>query len=127
MKGFYGALAKGGVGLLTIESTGVDYPLGIHHGEVQAHLDDDKYIPSYAELAKVVHQYGCPVFVQLFHSGPWHPTSWLGLQPISSSSLKKSELPYPDRNEPRGLTIPEIRTIIDKFGKAAERVQTGGI
>jgi 2,4-dienoyl-CoA reductase (NADPH2) len=126
MKGFYGALAKGGVGLLTIESTGVDYPLGIHHGEVQAHLDDDKYIPSYTELAQVVHQYGCPVFVQLFHSGPWHPTRWLGLQPISASPLSKSELPFPDRDEPRGITIPEIRSIVEKFGSAAERVKKAG-
>lgn len=126
MKGFYGALAKGGIGLLTVESTGVDFPLGVHHGEVQAHLDDDKYIPSYTELTKVIHEYNCPVFVQLFHSGPWHPTKWLGLQPISASSLKKSELPYPDRDEPRGLTIPEIRSVVEKFAKAGERVKQAG-
>jgi 2,4-dienoyl-CoA reductase (NADPH2) len=126
MKGFYGALARGGIGLLTVESTGVDYPIGIHHGEVQAHLDDDKYVPSYVELTKVIHQYGCPVFIQLFHSGPWHPTKWLGLQPIAASSLKKNELPYPERDEPRGLAIAEIKAVEEKFGQAAERVKRAG-
>lgn len=126
MKGFYGSLAKGGVGLITIESTGVDFPLGIHHGEVQLHLDDDKYISSYHELTEVIHQYDCPVFIQLFHSGPWHPTKWMGLQPIASSTLSKSELPYPHLDPPRGLTVPEIQEVINKFARGAERAQKAG-
>jgi len=55
-KAYYETMAKGGVGLLIVESCGVEYPLGIHHFPVQFHLDDDKYIPSYTELVEVVHQ-----------------------------------------------------------------------
>ena len=52
-KAYYETMAKGGVGLLIVESCGVEYPLGIHHFPVQFHLDDDKYIPSYTELVQV--------------------------------------------------------------------------
>src|ERR1035437_7522334 len=53
MIAYYENLAKGGVGYLTVESCGVEYPLGIQHvhyaadgtliAGVQLHLDDDKY------------------------------------------------------------------------------------
>jgi len=55
-KAYYETMAKGGVGLLIVESCGVEYPLGIHHFPVQFHLDDDKYIPSYTELVQVIHK-----------------------------------------------------------------------
>jgi 2,4-dienoyl-CoA reductase (NADPH2) len=126
MKDFYGELAKGGVGVLTVESTGVDYPLGVHHGQVQLHLEDDKYIPGYLELTKEIHKYNCPAFIQLFHSGPWHPTRWMGLQPIAASSLAKSELPFPQLDEPCGLTIGEIPEVVNKFALAAGRAQKAG-
>ena len=53
-KAYYETMAKGGVGLLIVESCDVEYPLGVHHPPVQFHLDDDKYIPSYSELTQVV-------------------------------------------------------------------------
>ena len=71
---FYETMAKGGVGLIITESCGVEYPLGVQHPPVQFHLDDDKYIPSYAELVKVIHNQGCPAFIQFQHAGPWNPT-----------------------------------------------------
>ena len=126
-KGFYEAIAKGGVGLLIVESCGVEYPLGVHHPPVQFHLDDDKYIPSYAELTQVVHKHGCPIFLQLFHSGAWNPTGLLPKRtPVSSSAFTKSELPGPDFDVPRELTIAEIEEYVNKFAKAAERAQKAG-
>jgi len=69
---YYEAMAQGGVGLIISESCGVEYPLGVQHPPVQFHLDDDKYIPSYAELVKVVHKHGCPLFIPGFQTGR-HP------------------------------------------------------
>src|SRR5512134_167006 len=69
MIGYYENLAKGGVGLLTVESCGVEYPLGVQHPPVQLHLDDDIYIPSYRALVDAVHKQGCPVFIQFQHAG----------------------------------------------------------
>ena len=37
----------GGVGLIIVESCGVEYPLGIHHFPVQFRLHDDAMIPSF--------------------------------------------------------------------------------
>jgi 2,4-dienoyl-CoA reductase (NADPH2) len=120
-------MAKGGVGLLIVESCGVEYPLGVHHPPVQFHLDDDKYIPSYSELTKAVHKQGCPIFIQLFHAGPWNPTGKLPKRDtIASSTLIKAELPGPDFDAPRGLTLTEVGVYIDKFARAAERAQKAG-
>ena len=124
---YYETMAKGGVGLLIVESCGVEYPLGVHHPPVQFHLDDDKYIPSYSELTKAVHKHGCPIFIQLFHAGPWNPTGKLPKRDtIASSTLTKSELPGPDFDAPRGLTIAEVGEYIDKFARAAERAEAAG-
>jgi 2,4-dienoyl-CoA reductase (NADPH2) len=124
--GFYEALAEGGVGLVTVESTGVDYPAGTHHPSVQLHLENDSYVPGYKRLTEAVHNYNCPVFLQLFHSGPWHPQSWSGIQPIAASALLKDELPNPHLDAPRGVTKEEIKELVKKFSDAAERAYRAG-
>ena len=62
---YYEALAKGGVGLLIVESCGVEFPLACQHVEAQFRLSDDKYIPSYADLVKAVHNQGCPIMIHI--------------------------------------------------------------
>ncbi len=126
-KAYYETMAKGGVGLLIVESCGVEYPLGIHHFPVQFHLDDDKYIPSYTELVQVIHHHGCPVFLQLFHAGPWNPTGLLPKRDTkAASTLTESELPGPGFAIPRGVSLNEIEDLIQMFVKAAERAQKAG-
>ena len=126
-KAYYANLAKGGVGLLIVESCGVEYPLGTHHGAVQFRLHDDKLIPSFTELAKAVHDQHCPIFIQLIHSGPWNPT---GLRELNnarcSSTLTKSELPGPDFVETKEMTPSEVKEVIQMFIKAAERAYKAG-
>lgn len=124
---YYDALAKGGVGLLIVESCGVEYPLGVQHPPVQFHLDDDKYIPSYAELVKVIHGHGCPAFIQFQHAGPWNPTGLLPERDTkSSSALTKEELPGPDFAVPRGMSYEEVKEYVDIWAKAAERAAAAG-
>ena len=126
-KAYYETMAKGGVGLLIVESCGVEFPLGIHHFPVQFHLDDDKYIPSYSELTQVIHKHGCPVFLQLFHSGPWNPTGLLPKRDTkSASTLTESELPGPGFAIPRGVSLNEVEDLVQMFAKAAERAKKAG-
>ena len=126
-KAYYETMAKGGVGLLIVESCGVEFPLGIHHFPVQFHLDDDKYIPGYSQLAQVVHKHGCPIFLQLFHSGPWNPTGLLPKRDTkSASTLTESELPGPGFAIPRGVSLSEVEDLIQMFVKAAARAQKAG-
>jgi 2,4-dienoyl-CoA reductase (NADPH2) len=126
-KAYYETMAKGGVGLLIVESCGVEYPLGIHHFPVQFHLDDDKYIPGYTELVQVVHKHGCPIFLQLFHSGPWNPTGLLPKRDTkSASTLTEAELPGPGFAIPRGVSLAEIEDLIQMFVKASQRAKKAG-
>jgi 2,4-dienoyl-CoA reductase (NADPH2) len=124
-KAFYEALAKGGVGLLMVESPVIDFPLGSTTVR-RFRIDDDKYTPLLSELTQVIHKHGCPTFLQLYHSGPWHKTEVFGLQPVAASPIDmSSELDRP-KDMPRALTIPEIEELVDKFANAAERAQKAG-
>jgi 2,4-dienoyl-CoA reductase (NADPH2) len=125
-KAYYETIAKGGVGLLIVESCGVEYPLGIQH-PIQFHLDDDKYIQSYSELTQAVHKHGCPIFLQFQHAGPWNPTGMLPKRDTrAASALTKNELPGPDFDVPRGLGLAEVKEYVDIWAKAAERAQKAG-
>jgi 2,4-dienoyl-CoA reductase (NADPH2) len=130
----YEAIARGGAGLIIVEMGGIDPPLGLHNRN-QLLLNDDEHIPSFSRLASIIHKHGGYVLQQLFHAGPWHdPHS--GFQPISSSSLTAdevlglipSEVPtaLTAKQLPRGLTIPEIQDIVDKFATTAERAKKAG-
>lgn len=124
-KGYYEALARGGVGLIVVGAADIDYPRSLVPN-VGYRIDDDKYTASFSELTQVIHKYGCPAFIQMFHTGPMHPSKVSGLQPVSSSSLAKSELPRPQFDVPRELTISEIEQMVEKFGRAAVRAQKAG-
>lgn len=124
---YYENLARGGVGLLIVESCGVEYPLGVQHPPVQLHLDDDKYIPGYRELTDAVHKQGCPVFIQFQHAGPWNPTGKLPKRDTrASSTLTVDELPGGRFDPPRGLSHEEVFTYIDIWASAIERAARAG-
>jgi 2,4-dienoyl-CoA reductase (NADPH2) len=124
---YYEAMAKGGVGLIITESCGVEYPLGVQHPPVQFHLDDDKYIPSYAELVKVIHGQGCPCFIQFQHAGPWNPTGLLPKRDTkAASALTEEELPGPGFAVPRAMRHEEVLEYVDIWAKAAERAAKAG-
>ncbi len=136
MVAFYERLAKGGVGYLTIESCGVEYPLGIQHleydgeklrGGVQLHLESDDYIPAFAKIAAAVHKHGCPCSLQLQHAGPWDPTGLLPKRDTKcASTFTKEELPGPDFAPCRAMTREEIAEQIEAWVNAAVRVWKAG-
>jgi 2,4-dienoyl-CoA reductase (NADPH2) len=120
------ALAKGGVGLIIVEATVVDAPLGLPIFPWRI-LTEDKFIPYYARMAELVHQYGTKIILQLFHAGPSHPQAFSKLQPVSASSIPPAESPSPLFNQARELTIPEIKDIEAKFVQAAGRIKNAGL
>ena len=123
----YEALARGGVGLLIVESCGVEYPLGVQHPPYQFRLDEDIYIPSYRKLVDIIHKYSCPAFIQLQHAGPWDPTRLLqNRETKAPSTLTKEELPGPDFYPPKEFTHNEIKDYINIWAKAAERAAEAG-
>jgi 2,4-dienoyl-CoA reductase (NADPH2) len=131
VKAYYESLARGGVGLLVVESPTVDYPRGARWRE-RYRIDDDKYIEGLKELVEIIHSYGCPTFMQMNHDGPWQvklpivPEPLFDGRPIAASEVSmKSENDF--HNEvPKALTIPEIEEIVDKFASAAVRAKKAG-
>ncbi len=127
MIAYYENLARGGVGLLIVESCGVEYPLGVQHPPVQLHLDEDLYIPSYRKLTEAIHRQGCPAFIQFQHAGPWNPTGKLPKRDTRAcSTLRADELPGGRFDIPRGLSYEEIPVYVDIWVKAMERAAKAG-
>jgi 2,4-dienoyl-CoA reductase (NADPH2) len=128
---YYEAIAKGGIGLLIVESPTIDYPSGARWRQ-QYRIDDDKYIEGLSELVQVIHKHGCPTFMQMVHLGPWQnpvfpnepPIS--DLQPAGASPVKLDAPGDFQRDLLRELTIPEIEEIVDKWASAAVRAQKAG-
>jgi 2,4-dienoyl-CoA reductase (NADPH2) len=128
--GYYESLAKGGVGLLIVESPTIEYPYGARWPD-RYRIDDDKYIPGLAELVQVIHKHGCPTFMQMNHDGPWQrgilgsPNFFEG-QPVAASEVTVKD-PTDFHNEiPHAMTIPEIEVKIEKFVSAAVRAKKAG-
>jgi 2,4-dienoyl-CoA reductase (NADPH2) len=130
-KAYYEALAKGGVGLLIVESPTIDYPLGARWKQ-RYRIDDDQYIEGMGELVAVIHKHGCPTFMQMWHDGPWqsplfpnYPATFDG-PPIGASPVNLNVPGDFHRDVPRDLTIAEIEGIVDKFASATVRAQKAG-
>jgi 2,4-dienoyl-CoA reductase (NADPH2) len=128
MNGFYGSLAKGGVGLIIVENCSVEWPRGTHFIKTGLRFHDDSCIPSHSRLTEAVHQYDCPIFIQFMHAGPWLAMQE-GIGPqerVAVSALRTDELPSDAWISGKELTIPEIHELIDIFAKAAERGKEAG-
>ncbi len=129
MMAIYEAIAKGGVGLLIVESPVIDYPFG-RRWRQRYRLDDDKYIKGMSELVKVIKKHGCPTFMQMNHDGPWQsrwgPSPIIPGPPIGASPVKIDSSTDFHNEAPRELSIPEIEEIVDKFASAAVRAQEAG-
>ncbi len=122
--GFYEKIAQSGIGLIVVEMAAVDYPEG-HPSLKDLLIHEDRFVPRLAELAKLIHKYDVPAFLQITHSGPSHDPVEKS-QPRAASTLKAEEMPRATYGPTLGLTIAEIEDLIEKFAKGAERAQKAG-
>jgi 2,4-dienoyl-CoA reductase (NADPH2) len=129
----YKSIARGGAGLSVVEGTVVD-PLGIS-GCPRLAVYDDKYLPGLERLAAAIRQYDCPAILQLQHAGPAYSsgvykgrkvTPQKDVRPMAASSLSSAEMPLPEKNPPRGLSLAEVKDIENKFIQAAGRAHKAG-
>ncbi len=120
----YEAIAKSGVGLILVEMAAVDYPVG-HPSLKDLRIDEDRFVPSLAGLAKLIHSFDVPTFLQLTHCGPSHDPIE-NTQPKSSSTMSLKELPRTTYGPTTGLTIAEIDELVAKFAKGAVRAKAAG-
>jgi 2,4-dienoyl-CoA reductase (NADPH2) len=128
---FYEGIARGGIGLLIVESPTIDYPRGVRWKE-RYRIDDDKYIPGLSELVQIIHKHGCPTFMQMNHDGPWQvklpftPEPMYDGPPIGASPVSFEFEGDFHAEKPHPLTVEEIQEIVDKFASAAVRARKAG-
>lgn len=128
---FYEAMARGGTGLIIVESPTVDYPAGCRWRD-RYRLDDDKFIPGMAQIAEVIHKHGCPTFMQMNHDGTWQAhLSFSPNPPYTGLPYAASEVVVPCETDfhnevPHPLTVAEIEDIVEKFAMCAERAKKAG-
>lgn len=122
--GYYETIARSGVGLILVEMAAVDYPAG-HPSLKDLLIHEDRFIPRLAELARVIHGFEVPAFLQITHCGPSHDPIEKS-QPRSSSTMSLEELPRPTYGPTLGLTVAEIEDLIEKFALGAERAKKAG-
>jgi len=131
MLAYYEAIARGGVGLLIVESPTIDYPASSRWRQIYR-LDDDRYTEGLSELVEVIHRHGCPTFMQMVHLGPWQNPLFSNeppisdLPPIGASPVNLDTPGDFHRDLLRELTIPEIQEIVDKYASAALRAKEAG-
>lgn len=131
MLAYYEAIARGGVGLLIVESPTIDYPSSSRWKHIYR-FDDDKYIEGMSELVQVIHKHACPTFMQMVHLGPWqnplfpNKPAISNLPPVGASPVKLDSPGDFHRDLIGELSIPDIKKIVDKFASAAVRAQKAG-
>lgn len=123
----YAERARGGVGMIVVEVTCVDAPLGLNTAQMLV-IDDDKYIPGMTRLASAIHEEGAKAVLQISHTGRGARRKITGHQPVGPSAVA---MPYSfmmglSNEEPRELTIDEIHDIEEKYAQAALRAKKAG-
>jgi 2,4-dienoyl-CoA reductase (NADPH2) len=124
---YYEAVARGGAGLIMMESPITEDPFD-EPGDIRMRLDDDRYIDQVAELVSVIHKHGCPTFMQFYHRGPWVQPYAANRPRYAASPIAPvtSEFDLPNEGLPRELTIPEIDDLVALFASFALRARKAG-
>jgi 2,4-dienoyl-CoA reductase-like NADH-dependent reductase (Old Yellow Enzyme family)/thioredoxin reductase len=117
------ARARGGVGLIVLQVSGVHETARYTNHVLMA--TEDSSIPGYRSVAEAVHRHGTVLFAQLFHPGREMAEADGGL-------LNVAYAPSSVPNErfhvmPRALMKSMIGAIVQGYGDAARRMQTAGL
>lgn len=136
--------ARGGVGLLILETSAVAYPVGATSRH-QPSLSNNGCIPGLQRLAAAVHLHGAAMIVQICHHGkvarvdtmdgrdqlvasvptPSYPPEVENILPDEISRLIAAN--GSRRPSQRAATSEDIDWVVASFAAAASRVQTAGL
>jgi len=116
---FYRERARGGVALIIAGGFKVEH---IGYGPTFLSIANDDYLPGLLELTAEVKKEGAKIFAQLMHAGRYVHSSEIGQQAVSASAVR-SRLTGED---PRPLSIDEIKRLIEKYAEDASRAKEAG-
>lgn len=118
---YYAERAKGGIGLIINEYTGVDDVDSIPT-QHNLRMAQDYNVKAAEELTRTVHQYGAKIFAQLHHGGATSKSAFTGRQNLSPSGVPIT----PAGEVPREMTLEDIKRVQEKFVAAAVRCKKAG-
>ncbi len=118
---YYEARAKGGFGLITIEST-VVYSQA-KGGPRKPCLFTDDTVDSFQRTIDRCHRYGAKVSIQLQHAGPEGNSKLTGF-PLKAASPMASHC---GGEIPEAMPTEEVYRLIECYGDAAARAQKAGV
>lgn len=118
---YYQERARGGIGLIINEYTGVDHVNSVPSPH-NLRISEDKHIASLEILTDAVHAYGAKIFAQIHHGGSTSKATLAGRQALSASDIPI----VPGAPAPRAMTIEEIHDAQQKFLSAALRCKKAG-
>jgi len=115
--------ARGGVGLIILENTCIDWIYGRAAGNPVT-IHDDLNRSGLSNIALAVHRYGVKIVTQLHHTGRQNLRSNIGGRkaPVAPSPVKSKI----GGDEPRALEEHEIEEIIQMYVDAARRTKDAG-
>ena len=139
---YYEERARGGVGLIILETSAITWPAGASMPNMIG-FSKDEFIPTLQSLTQRVHQHGAKIAAQLNHSGKIAQEDVIAGRPIPVPSIPKSEpsdmfglltqdeimnfikAGGPDGKGPRyhELSVTEIQDEIQHFVNAAKRAK----
>lgn len=119
---YHEARARGGVGLIIMEVTGVDARFPYMPRTVG--LWADELIPGYRRLTEAIHAHGARVFPQVSHPGPDSLSSILtGVEAVGPSPGIVNDI---TKTPCRELAADEIPAIVARFAETARRAKEAG-
>jgi 2,4-dienoyl-CoA reductase (NADPH2) len=117
---FYGARAKGGVGLIIVGGCTIDAYGGFSS---MLSINDDRCIPGLQRLVFVAKTEGAKIAAQLYQAGRYTHSSMIGGRKPFSASAVRSRL---TGETPRALELEEIPQVQNSFAEAAVRAKKAG-
>lgn len=116
---FYAERARGGVGLLIVGGCAID---DVGSGPMMINVSEPRFLDGLKKFTNEMHKEGAKVAAQLYQAGRYAHSAMTGKQAVAPSPVA-SRL---TREEPRELTIDEIKELIETFARAAALVKEAG-
>jgi len=122
---YYVERAKGGVGYLTTEHTGI-----LQQGKASPRMllvSTDQHIGGLKRLVEAVHAAGGKMVIQINHAGRQTLSSVTGMPIVGPSPIPVPSASAPSADHvPHELSLDEIQQITEAFSIAARRVKETG-
>jgi len=115
--------ARGGIGLIVLENTCIDWVYGRPAGNPVT-IHDDMCRSGLSNIPLAVHRHGARIVTQLQHTGRQNVRANIpgGLQPLAPSAVKSNR----GGDDPKPLEEHEIERIIQQFVDGARRSKEAG-